>query len=70
MKKIKKMIKQNHLNLILLAVIIFVVMNTYIMMAWAAFSWRNPKANKMSFYRNFVHVVTWQKLPEYQTENK
>lgn len=34
--------------------------------AWQVFQWRNPTANEMSFYRNFIDVATWRKLPEYQ----
>jgi len=30
------------------------------------FMYRNPKANSMSLYREFINVVTLQKLPEYQ----
>lgn len=38
----------------------------YMLAAWAAFQWRNPKSNEMSFYRHFWSVMTWQKLPEYE----
>ena len=39
----------------------------FILLAWAAFQWRNPMSNEMSFYRHFGEVVTFQNLPEYQT---
>jgi len=38
----------------------------YQAIAWTAFQWRNPLSNEMSFYRNFLDVITWKKLPEYQ----
>lgn len=38
----------------------------YLAIAWPVFQWRNPLANKMSFFRDFADVVTWQKLPGYQ----
>jgi len=38
----------------------------YQTVAWGVFQWRNPLSNEMSFYRNFLDVATWKKLPEYQ----
>lgn len=38
----------------------------YPSIAFAVFQWRNPLSNDMSFFRDFVEVITWQKLPEYQ----
>lgn len=38
----------------------------YVAVAWPSFQWRNPKANQMSFYRDFTSVMTWRRLPEYQ----
>lgn len=45
-----------------LAVFVFFYMSA----AWMAFQWRNPTANSMSLYRDFVEVITWKKLPQYQ----
>jgi len=38
----------------------------YIAAAWMTFQYRNPKANQMSFYRDFRAVITWQTLETYQ----
>jgi hypothetical protein len=43
-----------------------VIAPLYTSIAFAVFQWRNPLSNEMSFYRDFVEVITWQKLPEYQ----
>jgi hypothetical protein len=40
----------------------------YLGIAWAAFQWRNPLANRMSFYRDFGAVVRFEKMPEYQSK--
>ena len=44
---------------------VFAVM-LYIAAAWITFQYRNPKANQMSFYRDFRAVITWQTLERYQ----
>ena len=38
----------------------------YVIVAWFVFQWRNPLSNEMAFFREFVDVVTWQTLVEYQ----
>lgn len=40
----------------------------YVALANAVFMWRNPTANSMSFYRDFVPIVTWQKMDGYQRD--
>jgi len=49
---------------ILYAVAIFLVF--YLVASWKVFQWRNPKANDIVFYQNFVEVVTWQQMEKYQ----
>jgi len=46
--------------------VLFTLALLYQTIAWAVFQWRNPLSNEMSYFRNFVDVATWQKLPEYQ----
>lgn len=38
----------------------------YAGVAFTVFQWRNPLANKMSFYRDFGSVMRFEKLPGYQ----
>lgn len=38
----------------------------YAGIAFVVFQWRNPLANKMSFYRDFGSVMGFEKLPGYQ----
>jgi hypothetical protein len=38
----------------------------YVGIAWAAFQWRNPTSNQMSFYRDFWSVITWEQMDKYQ----
>lgn len=38
----------------------------YVYLAWMTFQWANPKANEMSFFRDFMSVMTWQVMEEYQ----
>ena len=44
----------------------FAVAAIYMLASWAAFQWRNPTANGLSFFREFREVATWEKLPKYQ----
>lgn len=44
----------------------FTAVILYLASAWLTFQYRNPKANKMTFYREFPAVVTWKALPAYQ----
>lgn len=53
-------------TLMLYALILAMGAAVYIAVSWAAFQWRNPLSNEMSFYRNFIDVVTWQRVPGYQ----
>jgi hypothetical protein len=34
--------------------------------AFTVFQWRNPTANKMSFWRDFGAVMKYEKLAKYQ----
>ena len=43
----------------------FVLASLYVAVAWGCFQWRNPLANRMSFFRDFGAVVRFEKLPEY-----
>lgn len=45
---------------------LFIAAVLYIVMAWGAFEWRNPKCNEMAFIRHFPSVMTFKRLPEYQ----
>lgn len=45
--------------------VLFVVFG-YLAIAFAVFQWRNPLANKMSFYRDFGSVMRFEKVPGYQ----
>lgn len=38
----------------------------YAGIAFTVFQWRNPLANKMSFYRDFGSVMRFEKLSGYQ----
>jgi hypothetical protein len=49
-----------------LAATLFGAALLYLVSAWLVFQWRNPKANQMSFFRDFKAVVMWQKLERYQ----
>jgi hypothetical protein len=40
----------------------------YTWVAWTVFSWRNPIANEMSFFRDFGSVMMFEKLDKYQTK--
>lgn len=44
----------------------FLACSLYMGIAWGVFQWRNPKANQMSYFRDFVSVVTWRRVPNYQ----
>jgi hypothetical protein len=46
--------------------VVFLTFVTYMNVAYFIFQWRNPKANEISFYRNFVDVVSFRKLEQYQ----
>lgn len=46
--------------------LLIVIPALYLFAAWMGFQYRNPKANQMSFYRDFVSVIRWEKLEEYQ----
>ncbi len=46
--------------------LIFWMCAIYLGISWAAFQWRNPMANRMSFYRHFGSVVKFEKLPQLQ----
>jgi hypothetical protein len=46
--------------------IMFFLCMAYAGFAFMVFQWRNPLANKMSFYRDFVSVMRFEKLPGYQ----
>lgn len=38
----------------------------YSAIAWPVFEWRNPKANRMAYYRHPVEVMSFEKMPEFQ----
>ncbi len=38
----------------------------YVAVAFMVFQWRNPLANRMSIYRDFLAVVRFEKLDCYQ----
>jgi len=38
----------------------------FYLVAFMAFQWRNPKANSMSFFRDFVSIIAFQRIQEYQ----
>jgi len=46
-----------------IGVIIVVV---FLTISWKGFEWRNPICNEMAFYKHFISVITWKKLPQYQ----
>jgi len=46
--------------------ILLMVFLFYVFFAWTVFQWRNPLSNEMSLYRNFIEVVSWEKMQEYQ----
>lgn len=39
---------------------------SYFAVSWMAFQYRNPKANRMTFYSEFTSVVTWKTLRRFQ----
>lgn len=39
----------------------------YAGIAFTVFQWRNPTANRLSFYRDFSAVIRFEKLAKYQT---
>lgn len=49
-----------------IAVCVFFAAVLYTEGAWMTFQYRNPKANAMSFYRDFRAVMLWKKLDKYQ----
>jgi hypothetical protein len=53
-------------NLELLAALLALIAIPYIAIAGIAWEWRNPTANKMTFWTEFPSVVTFKKLPKYQ----
>lgn len=38
----------------------------YAGVAFTVFQWRNPTANRLSFYRDFSAVMRFEKLAKYQ----
>ncbi len=38
----------------------------YMSVSFMIFEWNNPLANRMSFFRDFVSVMKWETLPQYQ----
>ena len=48
---------------------LLVIAALYMAVAWPVFQWRNPLSNEMSFFRNFIDVVKWEKLPEFQPQH-
>lgn len=49
---------------IALAIMIFITVAHAMM--FAAWQWRNPKANQMTFYTHYVDMMTFKKVPEFQ----
>ena len=46
--------------------VVAVLLVGYLVASWMVFQYRNPKANEMSFYRDFIEVITWQQMGKYQ----
>lgn len=46
--------------------IVFYAVIVYGGVAFTVFQWRNPTANKMSFWRDFGAVMRYEKLAKYQ----
>jgi len=46
--------------------VLVVIVSGFLFVAWLRFQYANPKANSMSFWREFRQVVTFQVLEKYQ----
>lgn len=44
----------------------FYALVIYCAVAFTVFQWRNPTANKLSFWRDFGAVMKYEKLAKYQ----
>ena len=53
-------------NLFGCALIIVPLLIVYTAIAQSAFQWRNPTANSSSYFRHFIAVHTFKRLPQYQ----
>lgn len=42
----------------------------YHSLSFGVWQLRNPKANAMTFYSHYWDVMTWKKLPEFQTAER
>lgn len=51
---------------VLLVRVIFTLVLWFYSIAWMVFMWRNPKANMMSYFREFPQVVCFEKMETYQ----
>lgn len=49
-----------------ITVLVLVLALCYWALASFVFEWRNPKANRLSLVRDFVHVVKFEKMEKYQ----
>jgi hypothetical protein len=38
----------------------------YVVISWHIFQWRNPKANRMTFFTHFTEIVMLEKLEIFQ----
>jgi hypothetical protein len=50
----------------LFGIVILLLPIIYLQIALSVFLYRNPTANQMSLFRDFVEVVTWETLDKYQ----
>ena len=53
-------------NIGALLVLLFYACVIYAGIAFTVFQWRNPTANRLSFFRDFGAVMTFEKMAKYQ----
>jgi len=49
----------------IIAALVSAILGLYTV-AFLVFQWRNPKANSMTFYREPISIITFQKMDRYQ----
>ncbi len=47
-----------------------VLFGLYVSLSWFIFEWKNPLCNELAFYKHFPSVLVWERLPQYQYEEK
>lgn len=55
----------NRLQTLVLSAIVLLGFG-YSVIAWPVFQWRNPKANNMTYYSEFLNVLKFKRMEKYQ----